>query len=171
MLRQPAMARTIEALSSDGPDAYYRGPIADAIADAVQKGGGAIEPSDLAAHAGEWAEPLRARYRDAEIAELPPPTQGVSALEALRILDGFEDLGAVDAVTREHLRIEAFKAAMADRDRWVTDPTAMPVDATAMLSDEWVSARRRAIDPTRAGTPEPGETPARRHGVPLRRRR
>jgi len=155
VLRQPAMARTIEALASGGRDVYYQGPIADAIAAAVQSGGGALEPSDLATHAGEWAEPLRARYRDAEIAELPPPTQGVSALEALRILDGFDDLGARDAVTREHLRIEAFKAAMADRDRWVTDPVAMPVDAAALLSDEWVTARRRAIDPARAGTPEP----------------
>ena len=129
-------------------------------------------PSDLAAHAGEWAEPLRARYRDAEIAELPPPTQGVSALEALRILDGFEDLGAVDAVTREHLRIEAFKAAMADRDRLGhgsdRDAGRRP---TAMLSDEWVSARRAAIDPEQGRDTGPGEAPARRHGVPLRRRR
>src|SRR5262249_54025268 len=93
VLRQPALARTIERLAAEGPDAYYRGPIAAAIAAAVEEGGGALTASDLAAHTGQWATPLRAPYRDVEIAELPPPTQGVTALEALRILDGFADLG------------------------------------------------------------------------------
>src|SRR6266700_2136544 len=89
VLRQPGLARTIETLAADGPDAYYRGPIGTAIADAVQAGGGLLTVTDLAVHQGCWADPLRAPYRDVEIAELPPPTQGVTALEALRILDGF----------------------------------------------------------------------------------
>jgi gamma-glutamyltranspeptidase / glutathione hydrolase len=162
VLRQPALARTIETLAAEGPDAYYRGPIAEAIAAAVADGGGALAPSDLGDHAGEWAAPLRACYRGDEIAELPPPTQGASALEALRILDGF-DLGQQDAVTQEHVRIEAFKAAMADRDQWITDPDLMPIDASALFADEWVAARRASIDPTRAGAPaaarpQPGGT-------------
>jgi gamma-glutamyltranspeptidase/glutathione hydrolase len=155
VLRQPALARTIETLAADGPDAYYRGPVAEAIAAAVAAGGGTLAPSDLAAHVGEWAPPLRGCYRGVEIAELPPPTQGASALEALRILDGFDDLGPQDAVTREHLRIEAFKAAMADRDHWITDPDDMPVDASMLFSDAWVDTRRAAIDPMRAGAPGP----------------
>jgi len=154
VLRQPALARTIELLASEGPEAYYRGPIAAAIAAAVSADGGALDAADLAAHRGEWVSPLRASYRDNEIAELPPPTQGVAALEALRILDGFDDLGTRDPVTREHLRIEAFKAAMADRDRWVTDPDVMPLDAGALLAEEWVARRRGAIDPARAGIPD-----------------
>jgi gamma-glutamyltranspeptidase/glutathione hydrolase len=154
VLRQPALARTIEALATDGPDAYYRGPIADAIVGALSRGGGVLGSDDLGSHTGEWATPMRASYRDVEIAELPPPTQGVSALEALRILDGFEGLGARDPVEREHLRIESFKTAMSDRDRWITDPDAMAVPASVLLGDEWVSARRAAIDPTRAATPD-----------------
>ncbi len=155
VLRQPTTARTIEALAADGPDAYYRGPIAEAIAEAVQSAGGAMTPDDLAAHAGEWTTPMRASYRDAEIAELPPPTQGVSALEALRILDGLTPADA--GAAREHLLLEATKQALADRDHWVTDPEAMPVNADTLLSDEWVADRRRAIDPDRAGRPDPGE--------------
>jgi gamma-glutamyltranspeptidase/glutathione hydrolase len=155
VLRQPALARTIELLAADGPDAYYRGPIADAIAEAVAAGGGTLVPSDLHAHQGEWAAPLRACYRGVEVAELPPPTQGASALEALRILDGFDDLGQRDVATREHLRVEAFKAAMADRDHWITDPDAMPVDASTLFSDSWVDARRESIDPQSAGAPDP----------------
>jgi gamma-glutamyltranspeptidase/glutathione hydrolase len=155
VLRQPAMAATIEALAAEGPDAYYRGPIGDAIVATVAAGGGVLAPSDLAAHAGEWVEPLRATYRDVEVAELPPPTQGVTALEALRILDGLT-LPA-EGAPREHLLLEALKQAMADRDRWVTDPAAMPRPAEHLLADDGVEARRRAIDPGHAVSPDPGE--------------
>ena len=155
VLRQPAMARTIEAVAADGPEAYYRGPIADAIAQAVQSAGGVLTAADLATHAGEWTTPLSATYRDAEVFELPPPTQGVSALEALRVLDGLQP--PESGAGREHALLEATKLALADRDRWVTDPDAMPVPATTLLSDRWVESRRGAIDPDRAGTPDPGE--------------
>jgi gamma-glutamyltranspeptidase/glutathione hydrolase len=155
VLRQPALARTIEALASDGPEVYYRGPIADAIGEAVQAAGGALTGDDLSAHGGEWATPLRAPYRDAEVVELPPPTQGVSALEALRILDGFAPPESGPA--REHALLESTKQALADRDRWVTDPDTMPVPASTLLTEDWVASRRRAIDPDRAGTPDPGE--------------
>ena len=69
--------------------------------------------ADVAAHAGAWVEPLRAPFRDVEILEMPPPTQGITALEALRIVDGLE-LGR-DGPDREHLLIEAVKLALADR--------------------------------------------------------
>ncbi len=154
VLRQPELARLIELLARDGPDAYYRGPVAEAIADAVRTAGGVMTTADLAGHEGEWATPLRAAYRDLEIAELPPPTQGVTVLETLRILDGFALPAA--GVEREHLLIEALKQAMADRDRWLTDPVHMPEPATALLADGWIDARRGAIDPSRAVTPDPG---------------
>ncbi len=150
-LRQPAMARTIETLAADGPDAYYRGPIADAIAAAVQGAGGDLAPADLAAHAGEWTEPLQATYRGLEVAELPPPTQGVAALEALRILDGCTIPPA--GVAREHVLIEAVKLALADRDAYVSDPEHMAFGAEHLLTDDWVDARRARLDPARAIDP------------------
>jgi gamma-glutamyltranspeptidase / glutathione hydrolase len=154
VLRQPALARTIETLAADGPDPYYRGPIADAIVATVTAGGGVLTRADLEAHAGEWVAPLIASYRDVDIAELPPPTQGVTALEALRILDGLELPPAGPA--REHVVIEAMKLALADRDQWVTDPDAMPRPAEGLLDEHWVAARRASIDRGRAGTPDPG---------------
>ena len=69
---------------------------------------------DLAAHAGAWVEPLRATFADLDVAELPPPTQGVTALEALRIVDGF-DLPP-DGAERAHLLVEAMKCALVDRN-------------------------------------------------------
>ncbi len=151
LVRQPALAETIELLGRDGPDAYYRGPIAEGIAAAVQRSGGALHPADLAMHHGEWVEPLRSPYRDVEICELPPPTQGVTALEILRILDGFSL--PPDGVDRHHLLIEACKLALADRDTYVTDPAWMTVAPNDLLADEWISDRRSRIDPQRASMP------------------
>ncbi len=153
VLRQPGLARTIETLAVDGPDAYYRGPIASAIAETHQGDGGLLTAGDLAAHEGKWLAPLRALYRDVEIAELPPPTQGVTALEALRVLDGFP-LPA-DGPDRHHLLIEATKLALQDRNEYVSDPDAMTVTPAAMLADDWIANRRSLIDPQRATMPRP----------------
>jgi gamma-glutamyltranspeptidase/glutathione hydrolase len=153
-LRQPGLARTIETLADDGPDAYYRGPIGAAIAEAVQADGGLLTAADLAAHQGRWADPLRAPYRNGEIAELPPQTQGVSALEALRILDGHPL--PPDGPDRHHLLIETMKLALEDRDDYVSDPDVMTVTPETMLSDDWIAERRARIDPDRAATPDAG---------------
>lgn len=152
--RQPASARLLDRLAADGRDAFYRGAVADAVAAAVQAAGGGLTAADLSAHAGEWCTPLTATYRDTTIAELPPPTQGVSVLEALRILDGLDVPD--DPALRTHLQVEAVKHALADRDAHVSDPAVMRVPATALLDDEYVESRRAGIDPDRAGDPPPG---------------
>ena len=154
-LRQPALARTIETLAADGPDAYYRGPIGKAIVATLAAEGGDHADVDLASHAGEWVEPLRAAYRDVEVVELPPPTQGVTVLEALRILDGLPL--PPNGPGRQHLLIEALKLALSDRDRWVSDPAAMPRPAAHLLTEPYVAARRALLRADAAGVPAPGD--------------
>jgi gamma-glutamyltranspeptidase/glutathione hydrolase len=112
---------------------------------------------DLANHTGAWVDPLRATFRGTEILEMPPPTQGMTALEALRITDGLVD--GADGPDRQHLLIEAVKLALADRDAYVGEPSAMTMDCEDMLSDEWVADRRARIDPARAQTFAPRLTP------------
>src|SRR4029453_7763195 len=126
----------------------------DASPGAVQCLRGLLSIDDVAAYEGRWAHPLRAPYRDVEIAELPPPTQGVAALEALRILDGFKL--PEDGPERDHLLVEATKLALQDRNEYVSDPAAMTVTPEEMLADDWIDARRSRIDPQRATTPAPG---------------
>jgi gamma-glutamyltranspeptidase/glutathione hydrolase len=154
-LCQPALARTIRHLADDGPDGYYRGPIGAAIADTVQRHGGTLTAADLAAHEDAWVEPLSAAFGDATVVELPPPTQGVSALEALLVAAGLELPEDADGVERHHLLVEAAKIALCDRDDHVADPSAMPLDAQALLADDWIEARRAEIDSSRAGRPRP----------------
>jgi gamma-glutamyltranspeptidase/glutathione hydrolase len=147
-IRQRELVRTIDTLAEHGPDAYYRGRIGAAIAERLQADGGFMTEADLAAHEGAWVEPLRATVRSAEIVEMPPPTQGMTALEALRIVDGFE-LGR-DGPDREHLLIEAVRCALADRDEFLGDPDAMTVGPAVLLADDWIAGRRAGIDPGRA---------------------
>jgi len=154
VLRQPALARTIATLAAEGPDAYYRGPIAAALAETVRATGGFLSTDDLDVHEGRWTDPLHAPYRGVDVAELPPPTQGIAALEALRILDGFAL--APDGADRQHLLIEAIKLALEDRNDYVSDPDVMTVTPDSMLADDWIDERRSRIDPRRAATRETG---------------
>jgi gamma-glutamyltranspeptidase/glutathione hydrolase len=156
-VRQPALAKTIRRLADDGPDAYYRGPIGEAIAARLQEAGSFMTVEDLRAHAGAWVEPLRATVRATEILEMPPPTQGMTALEALRITDGLVD--GPDGPDRQHLLIEAVKLALADRHAYLGDPDAMTTDPGRVLADDWIDARRAAIDPKRAQDPVPYDGP------------
>src|SRR5919198_241250 len=84
-LRQPGLARTIEAVAAGGPDAYYRGPVAAAVAGHVQRTGGLLSLEDMAAHRGEWVEPVSGWFQGVEVVELPPNSQGTTALLALHL--------------------------------------------------------------------------------------
>jgi gamma-glutamyltranspeptidase / glutathione hydrolase len=154
-LRQTGLVRTIDVLAKEGPDAYYRGEIGAAIAQTLSARGSTMTPDDMAAHTGEWVEPLSATYRGCEIVEMPPPTQGVTALEALKIA---EAVGAAKAEgpEREHLLIEAMKLALADRDAFVSDPAAMTIDARDLLEGDRIARHAAQIDPSTAGSPPPG---------------
>ncbi|HEV7685158.1 MAG TPA: gamma-glutamyltransferase, partial [Acidimicrobiia bacterium] len=100
-LVQPDLAGTLEAVATGGPDAFYQGGIGAAVADHVQRLGGLLDAADLAAHRGEWVQPLEGRYRDLAVAELPPNSQGSAALLALHLLDGAGPLPP-DGPERQH---------------------------------------------------------------------
>jgi len=153
-LCQPALAATIRMLASDGPDAYYRGPIGAAIATTIAEHGGALSTADLAAHEAAWVDPLRVEFAGATVAELPPPTQGVTALEMLRLV-AHDDLSTMSALDRDHVFVEVAKLALVDRDRFVGDPAHMTVDPCWIFGNEHVATRAALIDRTRARPIEP----------------
>ena len=155
VLRQPDLARTIETLRNDGPDAFYRGPIGEAIAETVQRYGAFITSDDMAAHSGDWVEPLRTSYRGVDVLELPPNSQGLAALEALNIIEDL-DIGSPESDDRHHVLIEAMKLALADRDEHVTDIDHMRIAPAELVSKDWAAGRRAGIDPSRASAPAPG---------------
>jgi gamma-glutamyltranspeptidase/glutathione hydrolase len=142
----PELARTLRRIAADGPDALYAGEVAEAIAAASW-----LSPDDLAAHRSEWVEPLRLRYRDVEVCELPPNGQGAAALIALGLLDG------LPPALREslHGRIEVTKLALADAYGHVAD---VPLPEF-LLDPEHLAERRALVSPDRALEPEPSTPP------------
>jgi gamma-glutamyltranspeptidase / glutathione hydrolase len=149
--RNPSLARTLKAIAAGGKEAYYRGEIARAILSAVRSEGGALAAEDLAAHESTWVEPISTTYRGLRVWECPPNGQGITALIALNILEGF-DLKAQDpsGPDRWHLLIEAMRIAFADTRWYVADPQVARVPIQELLSKDYAARRRGLVDPRKA---------------------
>lgn len=143
--RQPELAATLLLLAEDGPAAMYRGQLAEAIAQTLQARGSTMTAEDLATHRVDEPTPLRGRYRDVEVLELPPPTQGVTALTALAIAEALGPL-PTDIGLATHLQVEAVRAAMADRQEHLADPDAMRTTPRALLDPARITALSQRID-------------------------
>ena len=151
LFRNPAMARTLRAIADGGPDAFYRGEIARAIAAVIAESGGTMTEADLAAHRSTWDEPISTVYRGTRIWECPPNGQGITALLALNILEGFELRGQDPlGADRLHLVAEALRLAFADTRWYVADPRVSQVPVAELLSRDYAARRRALLDPRRA---------------------
>ena len=149
-LALPNLAKTLRTLSEGGPDAFYHGSVAEQICDYVEGLGGVLRRDDFAAHRSTRVEPISAPYRGYTAYQLPPNTQGVTALQMLRVLDGLDVAGLGDgSVAYVHTLAEAARLAFEDRDRYVTDPEFVDVPLARLLSDEHASALRARLDPDR----------------------
>jgi len=152
IFRNGKLAASLELIAKGGRDAFYKGAIAKAIADDMQRRKGLLTAADLAAHKSDWTEPIATEYRGYDVLEFPPNTQGVVALEMLNILEGY-DVKALGHNTAAYLHglVEAKKIAFADRDAWLADPGSTPPEALKrMISKEYAGSRRREINPDRA---------------------
>lgn len=150
VLHFPTLAATYRAIAQEGAETVYRGAVAVAMAEFFGSIGGLISRDDLAAHHGDWVTPLSVPFAGLDVYELPPNTQGVTALQILGMLDGFpigED--PLDAAT-VHPAVEAVKLAFADRAAYLTDPEHMKVDPRALIAPDYLAQRRALIDPQHA---------------------
>lgn len=157
VFRNPRLAATLEQIARGGRDAFYRGPIARAIAEDMRRRKALLAESDFAAHHSDWVEPLSTTYRGYQVLEMPPNTQGAVALEMLNVLETF-DLKALghNSAAYLHLLVEAKKIAFADRDTWLADPGSVPPDALRrMISKEYGAERAKSIDPLHSATAYP----------------
>jgi gamma-glutamyltranspeptidase/glutathione hydrolase len=154
---QPDLARTLRDLATEGPELFYRGRVARAIAERLESHG-FLTLDDLGAHTGEWGEPISTTYRGFTVYETPPPTQGVTALLALNMLEGFPlAKRPLHSVEHLHLLLEVVKLAYADRDRWIGDPAHARVPVTGLLDKAYAAQRRGQFDPRKAQAYVPGE--------------
>ncbi len=158
--RQPLLAATLRAIADGGRDAYYVGSIGAEIARAVQTAGGVLTADDLAAHRGDWVEPISTAYGEHEVATIPPNSQGITALMALNVLSELDwPMGEPMSAERIHAQVEAIKVAWSERDRCVADPDRALANPAELLSAEharWMAAR---LDPHRSQAFAPTNPP------------
>jgi gamma-glutamyltranspeptidase/glutathione hydrolase len=152
--RNPELGDLLGVIAAGGPGAFYRGYVAERIGAAVERAGGPLRASDLAAWAGaQWVTPLARPFRDMHVFELPPPGQGVVALQALGIFAGAE---YADRAEEEHAAIEAIKLAFEDANAHLADPLLESVPVERLLSDAHLAERRALIGPASADLRAPG---------------
>ena len=162
IFRNPGLARTLCMIAEGGKAAFYQGDIAEAIASVVQQAGGCLTVDDLAAHTSTWEQPISTTYRGLRLWECPPNGQGLAALLALNLLEGYElaSLPPLSA-SRLHLMIEAMRLAFADTRWYVADPAFNPTPLDELLSKEYAVMRRRLIHHDRATLNQSYGTPTR----------
>src|SRR5450755_131200 len=145
-LLQPDLAATLASIARDGPRAFYEGPIAARIADAVQKAGGIMTKDDLANYRALERSVVRGTYRGYDIVSMPPPSSGgVHLIEMLNILEGY-DLGKLGrGAPSLHITIEAMKRAYADRAVFMGDPDAVKMPVAGLISKNYAASLRAGI--------------------------
>ncbi|MGM9921551.1 MAG: gamma-glutamyltransferase family protein [Bhargavaea sp.] len=158
MWRSPGHADTLRQIGETEGRAFYEGPLAEQIADAVQAHGGFLSKEDLAAYQPEWVEPVSADYRGYDVWEIPPNGQGMVALMAMNIHSAGGHLPVYGDAETLHHQIEAMKLAFTDGKTFITQPDDMPVEAAHLLSPEYAE-KRAAVIGERAIDPEPYELP------------
>ncbi len=151
IFKNPGLARTFRRIAEGGKEVFYQGEIAAAIAATVQQAGGCLKRKDLEAHVSTWETPLSVKYRGLRVYECPPNGQGLTALLALNLLEGFE-MTALEPLSadRLHLEIESLRLAFADARWYVSDPQFSELPLDWLLSGEYADKRRKRIDPRHA---------------------
>ena len=152
--RNPDLGRTLRSIARDGVGVFYGGEIRDAILRCSSSRGGLLVEKDFTDHTTTWVEPISTDYRTYTVYELPPNGQGLTALQMLNILEGY-DLARLGQNSPDylHLLFEAKKAAFSDRDAFITDPEFEPVPVDRLLSKAYAGLIRERIDPGRAKAP------------------
>jgi gamma-glutamyltranspeptidase/glutathione hydrolase len=146
-LVQKDLARTLQLIADEGPDAFYRGEIAEKLIAEMRTGGGLITAGDLAAYEAKIRTPVHGTFRGYEIYGAPPPSSGgIGVIEALNILEHF-DIQPGDRCSPRtmHLTIEAMRRAFCDRARYLGDPDFIDIPAR-LLDKHYARQLAREID-------------------------
>ncbi|HKX31696.1 MAG TPA: gamma-glutamyltransferase [Blastocatellia bacterium] len=141
------LAETLKKIAAGGRDLFYKGEIAEKIVKFANSQGGLHTMKDFADHTSNWVDPISTTYRGYTVYEMPPNTQGLTALLWLNILEGY-DVRSLGHNTAEylHLLVEAKKLAFADRARHIADPSFYQAPIDRLLSKEYAAEMRKRID-------------------------
>jgi gamma-glutamyltranspeptidase/glutathione hydrolase len=161
LFKQPELARTLERIAA-APDEFYRGRMAQEIADFMRRGGGLITTEDLANYAVKDRTPVRGTYRGVEIISAPLPSSGGAALiESLNILERFDLAQAGPGSARSvHLIAESYRRAFFDRAQFMGDPDVTAVPVAQLMDKDYALAWSKSIEVERPSVSLELERPA-----------
>jgi gamma-glutamyltranspeptidase / glutathione hydrolase len=151
-LVQPALANTLDLIAKGGADAFYKGPIAQAIVSASQKNGGLFTLKDFADYTAPWSDPVNCAYHGYQVISSPPPSSGgTTVCEILQIVQPYPfakwGFGSPEVT---HALVEAERHAFADRNTYLGDPAFVQNPTDALLSPEHSAKIRAEIKPDQA---------------------
>ena len=149
---QTDLADTLQRISDEGRDGFYKGPVAARIAAEMQRNNGIMSLEDLATYEPVWREPIHGTYHGYDIWSMPPPSSGgVLLVQMLNMLEPYElgklGFGSTDTA---HLMIEAQRRAYADRAEFLGDPDFVDVPAQQLTTKEYARTRFADFDPAKA---------------------
>ena len=163
LLQQPELARSLQLIAERGPDAFYQGPVADAIVAEMQRGGGIITHEDLRRYEPKWREAVVSDYRGYTLITMPPASSGgITMTESFNILEQFAPLPPFGSTRYLHLLAETFRRSFQDRNAKLADADFVPVPREELTSKSYAQSLARQIDLSRASvTPafDPGREP------------
>ncbi len=153
LLVQPALARTLEGIASDGAESFYRGVVGRCLAEGLALRGARVAAADLAGFQAEVQQPVGIRYRGYELWQTPPNSTGFVLLQELKIAERF-DLAGLGEGSPEllHLLVEAKKLAFLDREHYASDPRFRDVPLEWLLSEARADELAARIDLRRAAS-------------------
>jgi gamma-glutamyltranspeptidase / glutathione hydrolase len=142
------LGRTLRAIATKGPNAFYTGWIADSIASSMAKSGGLISKKDLASYQAKARAPIHGTYRGYDLITMPPPTSGgITMIEMLNVLERFDlaKLGDMSPAAL-HLEIEAMRRGYLDRARYLGDPDFVKMPVARLTSKSYAKTLAASID-------------------------
>ncbi|HEU4580156.1 MAG TPA: gamma-glutamyltransferase [Polyangiaceae bacterium] len=150
--KQPDLARTLEAIAKNGPDAFYRGAFAADMASKVKAMGGIWSAEDLASYKAIVREPIKFSYRGYDIVTMPPPSAGGVVLRQILAAAEYLQMYKLDwdSTARIHLYVESLRRTYADRNELIGDPDFVKIPLSELLDTRYVAKRMAGIDPKHA---------------------
>mmetsp|Transcript_35492 Transcript_35492/g.56796 ORF Transcript_35492/g.56796 Transcript_35492/m.56796 type:complete len:454 (+) Transcript_35492:420-1781(+) len=167
IMKNPSLASVFRELAQGGKEAFYQGRAGKEIVKIVREMGGVLSESDLRDHVTTFPDPIKVRYKDVDVYEVPPNGQGIAALMGLNMLESARlDGRGIDPKTQTHgdfahlhYLIEIMRLAFADARAYVADPDVVAVPTQELLSPAYAKARESLIDPAKASADVQAGTP------------
>lgn len=149
LVRLPTLGKTLTGIAEGGKDYFYEGEFAHQLCEYVQRYQGWLEPDDLSGFEAEWVTPIHADYHGVRLFECPPNGQGLAAIIAARIAEGF-DLREMERAERLHILIECMRLGFTEALQWVADPKFADIPYENLVSEAYIQARRDMIQSEKA---------------------